>query len=42
VQAELRKAELVREQQVQAFQTANEDFKKVKLHRLAVGTRGAV
>jgi hypothetical protein len=29
VQAELRGAELVREQVVQAFQKANEDFKKV-------------
>jgi hypothetical protein len=32
----------VREQRAQAFQQANAQFKKVKLHRLAVSTRGAV
>jgi hypothetical protein len=40
--AELREAELVREQRAQAFQQANAQFKKVKLHWLAVSTRGAL
>jgi hypothetical protein len=42
VQAELREAERVQAELREEFQKANEEFKKVKLHRLAVGTRGAV
>jgi hypothetical protein len=43
--AELRQAELVREQHGQSFQQANAQFRKVKLnsiHRFEVGTRGVV